>query len=128
MKEIALPSGSKLRLTLAPFAESKALFQACMEEAKGCGFESRTEVLGFVKDVICTAMYSPKIEAAIRLCMKRCLIDNQQVEDKLFEAEDKRQDWVIAMYEVAQENVSPFLKGLYARYSPMLESLRKLLA
>lgn len=120
MIEKKLPSGAILKITLAPFAEAKALYQACLEELRGLKVDPKEEVdVNLFKDLFCVGLASKKIEAALDVCMKRALYKDLKIDDKTFEDIEARQDYIPACFEVAKENISPFVKSLYAEYSPL---------
>lgn len=117
MAEMGLPSGAKLKIQPAPFAESKALFQAILEEMASLKLDMEAEIDGnFLKDLFCVGLSSKKIDAALAPCVRRCLYNGQKITDDLFEDEKARGDYIDVIYEVAKENVLPFTKSLYAQY------------
>lgn len=127
-KEIVLPSGAKLAITLSPFAISKALLQAMLEEGKELKIDPKTEIdVNLFKDLFCTAFCSKKIEACVLECMKRVTYNGLKIDvNTTFEPEEARDDYMTVCYEVAKENVMPFTKTLTQQYSQILESLKKL--
>lgn len=124
MREVNLPSGAKLVIQLAPFAASKALYQAVLEEGARIKIDSGdlTDANMF-KDVFCTALSSKKIESALWECMKRCTYNGLKIDAETFEKEDARQDYVDTCLEVAKDNIHPFVKHLYARYSTIFQEM-----
>lgn len=117
MKEITLPSKAVLKIQLAPFADSRALYQALLEEAKGLKLDMSAEVDGnFYKDIFCVGFSSKKIEACIWKCMERCLYNDLKMTLDTFEAVEARGDYMQVLFEVTKENVSPFTKDLYAQF------------
>jgi hypothetical protein len=128
-KEIQLPSGATLEITLAPFKEGRALYQAIAEEAKGVKLDMQADIDGnLIKDLFCTGIASKKIEISLADCLKRCTYKGLKVTDDLFEPEDSRQDYLPMLYEVAKENVSPFMKSLYAQFGDMFQKVKSSLA
>lgn len=127
MKELSLPSGRKLKIQLAPFAESKALYQAVLEECKSLKIDKDADLdVNLFKDLFCSSFSSPKIEAALNKCLARCIYDGERLTDldKAFEPEEARQDFLPVCYEVAMENIGPFVKSLFARFSQVAEMLK----
>lgn len=119
-----LPSGAELRITLAPFSDSKALYQALLEEVKTLKWEASTEIdTNFIKDVVCVGLASKKFEAALWKCMERALYNNLKITEQTFEPVEARQDYIEACFEVAKENITPFLKTLM----PLLSRARAIL-
>ena len=126
MKKVKLTSGAELSIALAPFADSKALYQACLEEMKSLNFDGTKELdHNFFKDIFCTGLSSKKVEQALTTCMSRCLYDGLKISDETFEPEKARGDYFDVIIEVAKENIMPFTKNLYAKFSPLVEMLVK---
>lgn len=118
MAEIKLPSGRLLTVQLAPFADSKALYQVLLEEMKGLKLDPLAEVdVNFYKDLFCAGFSSKKVEANIWQCMKRVLIDNLKVDENTFEPEAHRDDYFTVLFEVMKANITPFTKNLSAQLS-----------
>jgi len=129
MIEKKLPSGATLKFTLAPFAEAKALYQSCLEELRGLRVDPKEEVdVNLFKDLFCTGLSSKKIEACLEVCLKRAIYNNGKgdlkIGDDTFEPVEARQDYIPACFEVAKENIAPFVKSLYAEYSPLWEKIQ----
>jgi hypothetical protein len=124
-KKVILPSGAELMITLSPFAVSKALYQAVMEEGKSIKVDTQAEVYDLVKNIFCTGFSSKKIESCLDECMKRVTYNGRKVDNDTWEPVEARGDYITATYEVAKENILPFLKNLYAEYSVVLEMLQK---
>lgn len=124
--EKKLPSGAVLKITLSPFAISRALYQAVAEEARGLKVEAKTEIdVNLFKDLACLALASKKIEAAVWECMKRATYNDNKITEETFEKREARDDYFMVMFEVARENILPFTKSLYAEYSHLLEALKQ---
>lgn len=129
MKEIKLQSGALLKISHTPFSESKALYQAVLEEMKSIKLATGAELGDLIKDIFCIGFSSKKVEAALDVCFKRCTYSNGngdlKIDDKTFESESAREDYSMVCIEVIQENISPFMKGLFAgfkRVSAMMPS------
>ncbi len=128
MKLIDLPSGAKLSITLAPFKDSKTLYQAVLEEMKTLKLDPEADVdVNLWKDLFCTFLSSKKIETALSACMQRALYNNLKISDDTFEPEAARDDYLTVAWEVAYANVLPFLKSLSAQYAPLLEKAKSTL-
>ena len=111
-KIVRLPSGAKLVVNAAPFAEAKYLWQACAKELAHLKLSTLTEMgVDFVKNLFCIATGSMRIEKALRPCLGRCLYNGTRIDDATFEKEDARQDFFPVMEEVLKANVLPFLNG-----------------
>lgn len=122
---VDLPSGAKLTIQPAPFAEAKALYQAVLDEIKHIDFSTQDEMSKLLKDLLCYGFSSKKIEAALYKCMDRVLYNGLKITDETFEPVDARGDYLVVIFEVAKENVEPFMKSLYAQYGQVLASLVK---
>ena len=131
-REVKMPSGAVLKITPAPFADSKALYQAFLEEAKGVQLNAKGQVGNLLKDLICSGFSSQKVEAALWVCMGRCIYNagkgDLKIDQDTFEEVEARQDYMDACMEVAKENVGPFTKGLprlFSQLSVMIGSIPK---
>ena len=115
MKEIKLPSGSVLKISLVPFGEAKELFQVVMEELKTLRVEASTDLnVNFFKDLFAAGFSSKKIEKSLNTCMKRCLYNELKIDESTFEDAKAREDYLAIIFEVTKEVLSPFLKSLTA--------------
>lgn len=128
MKEIKLPSGAVLKISHTPFAISKALYQAVLEEAKQLKFETGRDLGDILKDVFCLGFSSKRIEAALYECFKRCTYNDGKgdfkIDETTFESMEARQDYTLVCIEVAHENVSPFMNGLSAGSKRILATMQ----
>lgn len=129
-KDIELPSGAKLKITLAPFAEAKNLYQVILKEAKEFKLDpnSTDHTINLKKDIFCSLMGSKEIDAAVMACSERCLYlvgkDKSKVSADLFESEKAREDYFTVCFEIAKANIMPFMKSLLSEYGPILETLK----
>lgn len=113
MKEITLPSGAILKILVTPFAESKALYQAILEELKKVPMEKDTSMVALVKELAWIGFGSKKVEDALWKCFERCLYNNLKIDKDTFEPEAARQDYSMVCVEVIQNNILPFSKSLF---------------
>lgn len=120
-RKITLPSGAILKVVPAPFAESKALYQAILSEVKTIALGMNAELPSLFKDLFCTGFSSPKIEAALYKCFARCLYNEQKITEDTFEPIDAREDYTSVCVEVTKENIGPFLKSLYAEFKAAVQ-------
>lgn len=129
MKEIDLPSGAKLKITLAPFADARDLYQAMLEEMKNINFTSSSDVSQVLKEFICYGFSSKRIEVCLEKCFTRCLYNSGngdlKIDKSTFEPVEARDDYLTVCLEVAKENIFPFTKSLYAKYQPFIEMIKK---
>lgn len=116
--EVTLSSGAKLMLGHTPFTESKALYQALLEQAKEVTIDFNTDLdINLFKDLFIAAATSQKVDACMWVCLKRCLYNGQQITEQTFEPIEARKDYVKVIMEVAQHNVAPFFESLRSAYS-----------
>lgn len=125
---IKLPSGAELRITLAPFADSKALYQAMLEEMKVLKIDPSAQIENLVKDIFCIGLSSQKVEAALKVCLARATYNKIRIDENTFEPEEARQDYIPLCFNVATENIRPFMKSLYAEFSRIKGMLEKVQA
>lgn len=125
-KEFDMPSGAKLAITVSPFAVSRSLYQAILEELKLTKLNPSDEIdINLFKDLMCIGFSSKKIEACIWECMKRVTYNGVKVTLETFEPLEAREDYFAACIEVIKENAMPFMKSLYAQLTPLFGSLKK---
>lgn len=128
-KSFTLPSGTILEVTLAPFTDGRALYQAMLEEAKGLRLDPGAEVdVNLWKDLFCMALASKKVEEALWACMGRATYGKLKITLDTFEPEVARGDYLDVMMHVATENISPFTKSLHAKLLGVMEQLKGLSA
>ena len=117
-KEFTLPSGAVLQVNLAPFADSKALYQAVLEEVRGISINDDQDIgVNLIKDLFCTGFSSKKIEATLEKCLARCLYKGERITKDSFEDAEARGDYMKVLIEVTKENILPFVKSLSAEFS-----------
>lgn len=124
--DINLPSGSKLKITVSPFVTARALYQAILEEAKNLKLDPNAEIdVNLRKDLFCLALSSQKIQVCLDKCMERVTYNGIKISADTFEPVAARDDYLLACFEVAKANISPFMKSLFAQFAPFLGSLGK---
>ena len=122
---IFLPSKAELKITLAPFKDAKELYQAVLDEAKVLKLDPNAEIdVNLMKDLVCTALSSKKIEAALWKCMARATYNDLKITEETFEPEAARDDFMMVCWEVAQANILPFVKSLSAVYAPIFQKAK----
>lgn len=106
---------------MAPFGDAKALYQAVLEEMKSLVIDPRAEIdTNFYKNLFCVGLSSKKIESFVWLCAARCLYNGVKVTPDIFEPEEARSDYFQLCWEVAEENIRPFTKNLFAELSRVM--------
>lgn len=127
MREVKLPSGSILKIGVAPFADSKNLYQALLRELRGVKIESKAEISSVIKDLFCSGFSSAEVDACMKPCLARCTVDDLKIDNDTFEPVSARQDFMPVYMEVAKENVSPFLNSLYAEFKQFIQMSESIL-
>lgn len=124
MRELTLQSGAVLRIQPAPFRAAKRLFDALALEIKDAKMDPKEEIdVNFIKGILLGAVASPKVEEALWPCLVNCIYNDHKITTETFENSDARVDFLEICYEVGKENVFPFMKNLYSKYSPILQGL-----
>ncbi len=123
-KKVTLPSGAELEIRLAPFADSKALYQAVLEEVKTMNLDPKADVdVNLFKDLFCIGFSSKKIESALNKCFQQVTYNGMKISGDTWEPVSARDDYFKACIEVAKENILPFVKSLYAEYLPIFQEM-----
>lgn len=118
MKEIVLPSGAILKITLSSFAVSRELYKVFLDEIKSIKLEGGLEIdFNLFKDIACEVLSSTKIEKALWECMKKATYNDMKITEDIFEPEDARGDYLQVILEVGKANIMPFMKNLSPQYS-----------
>lgn len=121
MKEVKLPSGAILKITPAAFEVAEELFQCVLAELKGVKLDPQAEVdVNMYKDSLSVLLSSKRVRTAVWECMKRATYNDVKIDKDTFEPEAAREDYLKVCLEVAQLNVGPFMKNLYAELRPLL--------
>lgn len=124
MKEVKLPSGAVLKITLSPFKEAKALYQAILKEAKSVGVSKDMDVVALYKELFCVGFSSEEVEKHMWVCFQRCTYNSGKgdlrIDESTFEPLEARADYMQVCIEVMKENVLPFVKSLYAEYQRII--------
>lgn len=115
-RKVKLPSGATLKIGVAPFADSKNLYQALLRELRGVNVAGEIDFRTLWKDLFCIGFSSPDVDAAMSPCLARCLYDEQKITDATFEPVKCREDYLRVLMEVARDNVDPFAKQLFAEW------------
>lgn len=116
MREVILPSGAKLGVAPAPFADAKALYQGILRAVGATSISTSMEMTSVIKDLFCSAFSSKEIDVLLDACMKRCTYDGTKITEETFEPVSARTDYVKVCTEVALENVLPFFKSLLSEF------------
>ena len=113
MREVPLPSGATLKVSMAPFKDAKALFQALAREWKSADPMTLTNPAGQTQ-LFMAAFASTEVEKMLWPCLSRSLYNNAKIVPETFEPEESRPDFIPVCLEVVTENVTPFMKSLFS--------------
>ena len=105
-----LPSGVELEITKTPFAVSRALFKAVIENSKNADIRGPEDYFGMVR-VFIDSLVSATVEKPLWECMKYALYNKLKIDADTFEPEEAREDYLPVCLEVAHHNLRPFLKS-----------------
>lgn len=126
---VVLPSGAKLEITPAPFADAKRLYAALASEMKKTEIKSEDQLgVNLLKNVVCAFIDSPDVSAAIEVCFQRCTYNGTRIADpnEIFDSVKAREDFLTVCKEVVKENVGPFTKNLSALFKEVREAVERL--
>ena len=108
--KMKLPSGAELEVTMGSLKECDELLAT---------------VLGTSGDVDLNAslLSSKVVRDALWICLGRALYDGQKIEKSMFEAEERRQDYIPMMLAVLNYNIAPFFAGLGSKFLKVPEKV-----
>lgn len=126
MKEHKLPSGKLMKYNISSFENGRELYQAVLRECRTLDISTSTELSEkLMIQIGMLALSSKVIENAIWECFDKVVVDGVKLDEAYFEDEENRQDYFAILVEIAKANISPFLRGLYAQFSQIFQSLMK---
>ncbi|MGH9864499.1 MAG: phage tail assembly chaperone [Candidatus Acidiferrales bacterium] len=116
MTDIIAPSGAKVKIGMAPFADAMALKNAVARElaASGVKADAIDDLSGLLPALLAIDC-SPAVYAAIFKCLVRCSYNGQKITENTFEDAEARGDYYDIIIACAKENLSPFFKNLASR-------------
>lgn len=127
MKEVKLPSGAVLKISTIPWADAKALYKAVVKELRGIELRADMDMANVYKDVFCAGFASSEVEARLEDCFKRCIYNagngDFKIDEKTFEPEKARQDYILVCIEVMKEVLGPFVKSLSAEFGTVFKTI-----
>lgn len=126
--EQTLTSGAKLRIQVAPFAVSKALFQSILREAKGLDVSTIGDVEVILLKAFALGFSSQHVENALWACFERCTYNGAKIDKDTFEPLAAREDYMKVCIEVAKGNVFPFMSGLFVAFKTGMAMAENVLA
>ncbi len=125
-KQIILPSGASLDISTSSLEICENLLESVLEELKAVQLHLSSEVdIDMFKNLFCAAFSSKKVKLCLKECMKKVAYNGRKVDKDTFDPDEARGDYLLACFEVAKENLLPFMKPLAQQYSLILEKLKK---
>lgn len=115
VEEFTMPTGAKLKVAPAPFADAKALKSAILAELGAIAFTGK-DVADVLKNAFCTGFSSPLVDRAMWKCFERCTYDGHKITMDTFEPVQARDDYILCCMRMVEANIRPFLKSLYAEF------------
>ena len=97
--KMKLPSGAELEVTMGSLKECDELLATVL------GLSGEV-------DINASVLSSKAVRDALWLCLGRALYGGQKIEKSMFEAEERRQDYIPMMLAVLNYNIAPFFAGL----------------
>lgn len=122
--KITLDSGKVLKLGLAPFADSRELYQIASKGLIDLELNMTQNIdYNFFKNIGCFLLSSKEFEVALFKCAIKCTYDGEKVTEELFENECAREDYLEILFHIAKKNILPFTKTLMQKYSTIIEEI-----
>ncbi len=123
-RKVKLPSGAELDVDISEFENSKDLYMIMAEECVELKLDPTVQVhdVNLYKSVLLKMLSSKKIEAALWKCMNRSTYKGARITQDTFEPAAARGDYLTVCFEVAVENVGPFVRPLFARFADMFQN------
>lgn len=131
MKEYRLNTGAKLKISLAPFKESRELFKSFAKHLKVIDLSgvknAQSEIdANMIKDIVLTVLSEDEIEQKIMDCSKWSTYNDFKITEQLLDDEESiREDYLEMMTFIAYENCLPFMKGLLPKLKELLPEVLK---
>lgn len=116
MREVTLPTGAILGLAPAPFDDAKHLYQTLLFEARTLDISFDHELSKQLTKLFIYALSSKAIDQAMVPCLKRCTYNKLKIDRDTFEEVETREDYIKVLALVAEENITPFMKSLFAEF------------
>lgn len=136
MDDITLPSGAKLKITVAPFGDAHALLKAILKAVKGLNLSPeslgvdmsleglRTAPPSFLSQIIekvLSIATSDEVEQALFKCCERSVYQGVRVTREIFDdpkiGTQAREDYYQIAFKVIEANCKPFFKGAFSGFS-----------
>lgn len=124
MENVILPSGAELIIDLPIMELSEAVLEAVSEELFKIEVKGTDDIdWNMLKNLFCLSLASKKIKDATKKCMGKCLYRGLRIDSRTWDADDNRQDYIPALFEVAKANIIPLVKGLTSGSSSIIKTV-----
>lgn len=129
MKKIILPSGATLEITPLPFEQAWEMFQDVAAILKNLNIDLNllkfdinepSDILKLGNPIL-SILSNKEIVKIAKSAFTKTLYDGFRIDDKTFENESNRKDFIIVVFHHIYENVSPFLSDLISYLTKKLE-------
>lgn len=121
-----LESGAEVKIVPADIEDSWELLQTFAREGLSIQVLAGDEQANVLKNLFCSTLSSKALHQALLKCALRCTYNGLKIEPGVFQEVKAREDYLEVLYLVAEANLKPFTKSLYARFKGILEQLEKL--
>ena len=124
--KVNLPSGKILDITIMPFEIAWEISQNVTKELgklnlnpdalklfnKPKGSDIEIEELFSLKDPLCAILSNSVFIDCAKTCFMKCTYNSLRIDQDTWESEEARADFILVVYYVLVNNLSPFFKHL----------------
>lgn len=123
-----LASGAEVKVTAADIDDSWNLFQAFLKIGLTVPVKRGDELPNTLKDIFCASLANKDMHALLMICAQKCTYNGLKIEQSMFQSVKAREDYLEVLYLVAEANLKPFTKSLYARFKDILSKIENIQA
>lgn len=123
-----IASGAEVKIAAADIEDSWALFQAFLKIGLTVPVKSGDELPNTLKDIFCASLASKELHGLLMVCANKCTYNGLKIEQSMFQSVKAREDYLEVLYLVAEANLKPFTKSLYARFKDILSKIENIQA
>lgn len=118
MSELTVPSGAKIVINIAPWADAKALKKAIEREAaaSGVAINLNADISTLVRAFLAVDG-SDAVDTALWPCLGRCTRNGDKITEKTFDDPDARKDYYEIVFACVEANLGPLAESLRSRFS-----------
>lgn len=125
-KQLTLPSGAELEITMLPFTEGRKLYKAVGKALKAVHIDFNADIkdLNALKDIFIELTTNDDVETETLSALKRCTYNKERILNwDFFDDVNRREDYFAVCWEVLKFNLYPFAKRLFAQLSALLNQV-----